>query len=411
MIYDLLIVGGGAAGFFTAINSAERYSHFKIAILEKSKEVLQKVRISGGGRCNLTNATFTPEELVKNYPRGSKELLSPFHRFMCGDVMEWFEAHNVPLKTELDGRVFPASNTSESVLNCFLNEVARHSIEILTEQNVERIAAIDQGWQVYTSTATFTARNLVIATGSNPKVWQLLATLGHTIIPPVPSLFTFSTSTEWVKSLSGISVIATIHLLDKTGKDLKIEETAPLLFTHKGFSGPAVLRASAWGARLLASLNYQCFMEVNFTSNEGQELSYDEVLLVLQGFKQSNGRKTVQSMSLFQLPKRLWEAILVNAGIAPMQQWAELNKPQIQQLSKRLTQMRFPIDGKSVFKEEFVTAGGVKLSEINFKTYESKLFKRLYLAGEVLDIDAITGGFNFQNAWTGGYIIAESLKY
>ena len=409
-MYDLLIIGGGAAGFFTAINTAEKHPNFKIAILEKSKEVLHKVRISGGGRCNLTNATFTPQELVKNYPRGSKELLSPFFRFMCGDTMDWFEAHGVPLKTEADGRVFPISNTSESIVNCFLNEIKKHHIELFAEQNVQTFSPTPEGWQVSTPKQTYIARNVVITTGSNPKIWQLLANLGHTIIPPVPSLFTFHTSTQWTKELSGIAVNASVRLLSKEGKSLKITETAPLLFTHTGFSGPAVLRASAWGARVLAECNYQCLMEVNFTANLTEALSYDETLSVLQEFKQHNGRKAMQSFSLFELPKRLWSALLGNADIAPEQVWAELNKAQLRRLAEALTQYRFPIEGKATFKEEFVTAGGVKLSEINFKTYESKLYPQLYLAGEVLDIDAITGGFNFQNAWTGGYIIAESIQ-
>lgn len=409
-MYDLLIIGGGAAGFFTAINTAEKHPNFKIAILEKSKEVLHKVRISGGGRCNLTNATFTPQELVKNYPRGSKELLSPFYRFMCGDTMNWFEVHGVPLKTEADGRVFPVSNTSESIVNCFLNEIKKHHIELFTEQNVQAFSPTPKGWQVSTPKQTYIARNVVITTGSNPKIWQLLANLGHTIIPPVPSLFTFHTSTQWAKELSGIAVNASVSLLSKEEKSLKITETAPLLFTHMGFSGPAVLRASAWGARVLAECNYQCLMEVNFTANVTEALSYDETLSVLQEFKQHNGRKAMQSFSLFELPKRLWSALLGNAGVAPEQVWAELNKTQLRRLAEALTQYRFPIGGKATFKEEFVTAGGVKLSEINFKTYESKLYPQLYLAGEVLDIDAITGGFNFQNAWTGGYIIAESIQ-
>ena len=398
-MYDLLIIGGGAAGFFTAINTAEKHPNFKIAILEKIKEALHKVRISGGGRCNLTNATFTPQELVKNYPRGSKELLSPFHRFMCGDTMNWFEAHGVPLKTEADGRVFPISNTSESIINCFLNEIKKHHIELFAEQNVQAFSPTPEGWQVSTPKQTYIARNVVITTGSNPKIWQLLSNLGHTIIAPVPSLFTFHTSTQWTKELSGIAVNASVSLLSKEGKSLKITETAPLLFTHTGFSGPAVLRASAWGARVLAECNYECLMEVNFTVNVVEALSYDETLSVLQEFKQHNGRKTMQR-----------SALLGNAGVAPEQVWAELNKPQLRRLAEALTQYRFPIEGKATFKEEFVTAGGVKLSEINFKTYESKLYPQLYLAGEVLDIDAITGGFNFQNAWTGGYIIAESIQ-
>ncbi len=410
IMYDLLIIGGGAAGFFTAINVAERHRHFKIAILEKSKEVLQKVRISGGGRCNLTNATFTPDELVKYYPRGSKELLSPFHRFMCEDTMEWFEAHGVALKTEPDGRVFPVSNTSESIINCFLKEIKKHSIELFTQQNVQAISQTENIWEVKTPTHTYKARKIAITTGSNPKIWKLLAGLGHTIVPPVPSLFTFNTTERWVKELSGIAVTVRLELLSKEGKHLKISETAPLLFTHTGFSGPAVLRASAWGARILEGLNYECIMIVNFTANTGEPLSYNEVMTQLQDVKQQLGRKVVQNTSLFQLPKRLWIGLLEVAGIAPQQVWAEINKAQLQQLGKAVSAQSFTIEGKATFKEEFVTAGGVKLSEVNFKTYESKLLKNLYLAGEVLDIDAVTGGFNFQNAWTGGYHISLMME-
>ena len=408
-MYDLLIIGGGAAGFFTAINCAEEHPKLKIAILEKNKEVLQKVRISGGGRCNLTNATFTPAELVRNYPRGHKELLSPFHRFMCGDVMAWFEAHGVALKIEEDGRVFPASNTSETIVNCFLQQLKTNDIDLFTGQNVKEITFAEGLWRVATPTATFTSRNLVITTGSNPKMWQLLEGLGHSIVPPVPSLFTFQTPIMWVKELQGIAVTAEVSLLDTNRKPLKIAETAPLLFTHKGFSGPAILRASAWGARLLAELNYQCVLAINFTANTGVSLSFNSTFEALQHFKQQNGRKAVASYPLYNLPKRLWLALLAAVCIPTQTLWAELNKQQQKDLALALSHTEVPIDGKATFKDEFVTAGGVKLSEVNFKNYESKLHKGLYLAGEVLDIDAITGGFNFQNAWTGGYIIAKSI--
>ena len=274
---------------------------------------------------------------------------------------------------------------------------------------MQALSPTPEGWEITTPNSTYKAHNVVIATGSNPKIWQLLANLGHTIISPVPSLFTFNTSTQWAKELSGIAVNASVRLLSQDGKSLKIAETAPMLFTHNGFSGPAVLRASAWGARVLAECNYQCLMEVNFTTHNSEALTYDETLLLLQDCKQHNGRKTMQNLALFDLPKRLWNALLDSAGIAPAQSWAELNKSQLRHLAEILTQCRFPIEGKATFKDEFVTAGGVKLSEINFKTYESKLHPHLYLAGEVLDIDAITGGFNFQNAWTGGYIIAENF--
>ena len=408
-MYDVLIIGGGAAGFFTAINCATKNSSLKIAILEKSKEVLSKVRISGGGRCNLTHAEFIPQNLVKNYPRGEKELLSPFHRFMCGDVMEWFESRGVKLKIEDDGRVFPASNSSESVINCFLKELKLHNIRLFTEQNVTDFYCANNFWEVKTTKEIFSSQKLVITTGSNPKIWKILSSLGHTIIKPVPSLFTFNTSDNFIKNLAGIAVPAGVLLRDKDGKELKIKNISPLLITHWGFSGPAVLKLSAWGARLLAEQDYQCILEVNWLIQASESLNQEDALRILQEIKQTQTRKMLQNTTLFHLPKRLWINLLVKSGLSPNELWAELSKVQLRNLAETLTRSQFNIDGKSVFKEEFVTAGGVKLSEINFKTFESKLLQGVYLAGEVIDVDAITGGFNFQNAWTGGYLIAQAL--
>lgn len=411
MTYDVVIIGGGAAGFFTAINCAEKNPTLKIAILEKGKDVLSKVRISGGGRCNLTHAEFTPQNLVKNYPRGEKELLSPFHRFMCGDVMEWFENKGVALKTEDDGRVFPASNSSETIINCFLKETKTLKISIFTEQNVTNFQHENNLWEIKTVKEIFSASKLVITTGSNPKIWNILAKLGHTIVNPVPSLFTFNSTDSFIKDLAGIAVTAQVSLRDWEGNSLKIQNTSPLLITHWGFSGPAVLKLSAWGARILAKLDYQCFLEVNWLASTSKMLNQEETLAILQETKQKQTRKMLQNTALFHLPKRLWLRILEKSELSPSALWSELNKSQIRNLAETLTHSRFRIEGKSVFKEEFVTAGGVALSEINFKTFESKLLKNVYLAGEVIDVDAITGGFNFQNAWTGGYLIAEAIAY
>ena len=408
-MYDLLIIGGGAAGFFTAINCAEKKSDLKIAILEKSKDVLSKVRISGGGRCNLTHAEFLPKNLVKNYPRGEKELLSPFHRFMCGDVMQWFESKGVNLKTEEDGRVFPASNSSQSVINCFMREIKQLKIDLLTNQNVVDFQYINQMWEVRTTIQLFRAKKIVIATGSNPKIWKILSDLGHNIVPPVPSLFTFNTLDKFIKDLAGIAVEARVSLFDINGNSLKISNLSPILITHWGFSGPAILKLSAWGARLLAELDYQCILRVNWAVEHSESINHGQVVHILQEEKIGKGKKLLQNTPLFNLPKRLWIRILEKSNICITTTWAEMNKMQIGSLANTLTQSDFYINGKSVFKEEFVTAGGVVLSEINFKTYESKILKNVYLAGEVLDIDAITGGFNFQNAWTGGFIISESV--
>lgn len=408
--FDIVIIGGGAAGFFTAINCAERNPNYRIAILEKGKEVLSKVRISGGGRCNVTHAEFIPQNLVKNYPRGERELLSPFSRFMCGDVIEWFESRGVALKTEADGRVFPKSNTSQSIIDCFLEQVKCLGIEMFNSHNVIDFYREDAYWEVKTSDSIFRAEKLIITTGSNPKIWNLLAKLGHTIVPPVPSLFTFNTSDDFIKDMAGISTTAEVSLYDIHDKSLKIKNIAPLLITHWGFSGPAILKLSAWGARVLAECDYRCVLKVNWLCNDLQQPSKEEVLQYLQEIKQTQPKKMLQNTSFPNLPKRLWLRLLDRVGVSHSILWANLNKTSLHSLSEVLTSSRFVINGKSVFKEEFVTAGGVALSEINFKTFESKMLKNLYLAGEVIDVDAITGGFNFQNAWTGGYLIAEALQ-
>ncbi|GET45169.1 NAD(P)/FAD-dependent oxidoreductase [Capnocytophaga felis] len=408
-MFDVLIIGGGAAGFFTAINCAEKNPLLRIGIIEKGKDVLTKVKISGGGRCNLTHAEFIPQNLVKNYPRGEKELLSPFHRFMCGDTIEWFENRGVHLKTEPDGRIFPASNSSQTIIDCFIRLSKQFKIELLTSQNVTRFFRSENGWEVSTNARTFFTKKLVITTGSNPKIWKLLAELGHTIVPPVPSLFTFNTSDLFIKDLAGIAVMSQVMLRDNEGKSLKIKSIAPLLITHWGFSGPAVLKLSAWGARILAERNYQCILEVNWLVNDSEEIHTEEVISLLQKIKQNQPRKMLQNTSIFNLPKRLWNRLLEKGGVNPNELWSEVSKAQIRHLAQALTSSQFKIEGKSTFKEEFVIAGGVSLSEINFKTFESKLLKDLYLAGEVIDVDAITGGFNFQNAWTGGYLIAQAI--
>lgn len=410
MTCDILIIGGGAAGFFAAINAAEKNPKLKITILEKGKEVLSKVRISGGGRCNLTLAEFLPQNLVKNYPRGEKELLSPFHRFMCGDVMEWFESRGVALKTEEDGRVFPMSNSSKTIIDCFLKEIKKHNITLLTQQNVVDFCLVNNFWEVKTTHDVFSASKLVVTTGSNPKIWNLLGNLGHTIVKPVPSLFTFNTSDSFIKDLAGISVLAEVSLLDLQGVSLKVSNVSPLLITHWGFSGPAILKLSAWGARIMEMFDYQCVLQVNWLVHNTEIWNQEEAFSFLQTMKQHQARKMLQNTSLLHLPKRLWLLLLEKAELSPNSVWADLSKPQIRKLAETLTHSRFVINGKSVFKDEFVTSGGVALSEINFKTFESKLFKNLYLAGEVIDVDAITGGFNFQNAWTGAYLIAEALS-
>jgi len=398
--FDIIIVGGGAAGFFTAINIAEKNPKLKIAILERGKEVLSKVRVSGGGRCNVTHACFEPNELVKFYPRGEKELRGPFHQFCSGDTIEWFEKHGVELKIEEDGRMFPVSNSSQTIIDCFLKATEKLGIKVLTGQSVQSIFKKEDCWKIDTQNENFAAEKLVMATGSNPKIWEMLQTQGHAIVSPVPSLFTFNIKDSRIKELPGVAAQVTV-----TVKDTKLESTGPLLITHWGMSGPAVLKLSAWGARILHDKNYQFTIFVNWLNDVDSE----DAEKILKDLKQEHAKKAVSKKSPFDFPNRLWESLVLASVIQAETKWADLSKIQLQNLAVQLTKATFQVNGKSTFKEEFVTAGGIDLKEINFKTMESKLHENLYFAGEIVNIDAITGGFNFQNAWTSGFILASSI--
>ncbi|WP_430614222.1 NAD(P)/FAD-dependent oxidoreductase [Flavobacterium sp. JP2137] len=400
--YDVLIIGGGAAGFFTAINLAEKTKGIKIAILERGKEVLSKVRISGGGRCNVTHACFDPKELVGFYPRGSKELRGPFNQFCSGDTIEWFEKRGVALKIEDDGRMFPVTDSSQTIIDCFLTATRELNIDLLTGYSVQAVFQKDNSWKVDTNQGAFEANYLVFATGSNPKMWQLLAESGHRIIPPVASLFTFNIKDKRLVDLMGIAAPATVKV-----KGLKLEATGPLLITHWGLSGPGILRLSAWGARELAEKNYQFHIQVNWLTDEVSLADAEEKLSEI---KRENAKKIVVKKCPFDFPNRLWERLVVAAGIALEAKWADLNKRELQALALQLTQGEFQVNGKSTFKEEFVTAGGIDLKEVNFKNMESKILPKVFFAGEILNIDAITGGFNFQNAWTTGFIAATEIS-
>ena len=398
--YDVLIVGGGAAGFFTAINVATFNPKLKVAILERGKNVLSKVKISGGGRCNVTHAEFIPKDLSLNYPRGEKELLGPFHSFMTGDTIGWFADRGVELKTEDDGRMFPVTNTSETIIDCFLSETRRLGIEVLTGQAVKNIQQNNESWLLETTKTKFRCDQLVIATGSNPKMWDILKDLGHKMVNAVPSLFTFNIKDPRIKDLAGISTFAEVKIPNSG-----LESEGPLLITHWGMSGPGILKLSAWGARDLNDRNYQFSILVNWVPGFNPESISEELILL----KDSSAKQKVVKYTQFELPKRLWIKLVKASGIPEDEVWANVSKKQLDQLAFQLCKGEFSVNGKSTFKDEFVTAGGVDLKEIDFKTFRSKKYENLYLAGEVLNIDAITGGFNFQNAWTGGFIAAKAI--
>ena len=399
--FDVIVVGGGASGFFTAINIAENNPDLRIAILERGKEVLGKVKISGGGRCNVTHACFVPNLLTKFYPRGERELRGPFHTFCSGDVIEWFENNGVELKIEEDGRMFPVTDSSQTIIDCFLNLAQENQIKVNTSCSVQAISQTNDNWILETTQGTLTCEHLVMATGSNPKIWEMLTGLGHQIVSPVPSLFTFNIKDTRIKDLMGISVPnVTLKV-----KETKLKSNGPLLITHWGLSGPAILRLSAWGARELFDKNYQFTLQVNFLNEE----VFDDVLVQLNELKLEHAKKTVVKKSPFDLTTRLWEQLVLASEITADAKWADLTKKQLVNLTNQLTNAEFKVNGKSTFKDEFVTAGGIDLKEIDFKTMQSKLFKNLYFTGEIMNIDAITGGFNFQNAWTSGFIAAQAI--
>jgi predicted Rossmann fold flavoprotein len=399
--YDVLVVGGGAAGFFAAINTAELNPGLSVAILERGTSVLNKVKVSGGGRCNVTHAEFIPNELASYYPRGQKELKGPFHSFMTGDTMAWFESRGVPLKIEDDGRVFPVSNSSQTIIDCFLKQSQKYDIKLKKNHAVRSIGQTGDSWAVETTKEVFYCKKLMIATGSNPKIWQMLQSLGHNISPAVPSLFTFDIDDPRLKDIPG--VVAKDVAVEVMGTSLHSE--GPLLITHSGLSAPSILKLSAFGAIELAQLNYKFEIKINFIQQDAASC-----LEVLMKNKLELSKKLVRNTPLFELPKRLWVKLVQASAIADELRWADLNKLQLQSLLKQLTKAVFQVHGKSTFKEEFVTAGGIDLKEINFKTYESKLFKNLFFAGEIINIDGVTGGFNFQNAWTGAYLAAQELS-
>jgi predicted Rossmann fold flavoprotein len=402
---DIAIIGGGAAGFFSAITCAAAMPRSRVTIFERGKSVLEKVRISGGGRCNVTHACFDAKTLVQYYPRGSRELLGPFMQFGPQQTIEWFQKRGVALKTEADGRMFPTTDNSQTIVDCLQKAAQQAGVVVRTHTRVEKIflAADKKNFQlqVQGEAKPLSFSKVLVATGSNTAIWEMLQSLGHTIVPPVPSLFTFNIKDPRILDLMGIAAAHAQVRVPGT----KLHSEGPLLITHWGMSGPGILRLSAWGARTLEAQAYQFPLEVNWLGRLDAEAISDQ----LQLQKMEHAKKLIFARPLFELPARLWERLVTAAEIPDTLRWADLDKKRLQKLITQLSAGNFSVKGKSTFKEEFVTAGGVALNEVNFKTFESKKVPGLYLAGEVLDIDAITGGFNFQAAWTGAWIAGNAM--
>ena len=401
----IIIIGGGAAGFFAAITAAVANSHASITLLEAGREFLTKVRISGGGRCNVTHHCFEPSQLVQYYPRGGKALRGAFSRFQPKDTIAWFKSRDVTLKTEADGRMFPITDDSATIANCLLETAKEYGVHLRPNSPVKSLQKIEnQFWIELKNGEILKGDRVLIATGSNPMGYRWAKALGHQVQEPVPSLFTFNIKDPRLTDLAGIAVEnVRVSLLNPEQK--KLEQMGPLLITHWGVSGPAILKLSAWGARLLHDHKYQMPLIINWLPNYNRET----LQAILLETKQSQPRKQILTVSPVEIPKRLWQNLVTFIGIDSKMVWADLSKKSLNNLLVELLQGEYLIKGKGVFKEEFVTCGGVNLSEINFKTMESKKCSGLFFAGEVLDIDGVTGGFNFQSAWTTGWLAGQAM--
>jgi predicted Rossmann fold flavoprotein len=401
----VIVVGGGAAGFFAAIACSRANAQAAVTVLEKAARFLGKVRISGGGRCNVTHADFEPREFATRYPRGEQALIGTFRRFSARETMDWFESRGVKLKVEEDGRIFPTSDSSQTIIDCLMSEAARCGVVLLANRAVESVVRGEQGGFGLTLSGgeRMECDRLLLATGGcrTPALASLAVSLGHSITPPVPSLFTLHIEMPWLHSLAGI----TVGDAQVSVQELGLSERGPLLVTHWGLSGPSVLRLSAWGARPLAALSYRFELQVNWLPNE----TSTSLLEHFQERRNAEGARLVQNSPIAPLPARLWEQLVAASSLAPGTRWSTLSREGQQHLSTQLQCTRFQVIDKSLNKDEFVTCGGVKLSEVNFKTMESRICPGLYFAGELLDIDGITGGFNFQAAWTTGWIAGRAM--
>ncbi len=395
---DVVIIGGGAAGFFAAITLKQQQPAARVTLLERGAAVLSKVRISGGGRCNVTHDQPDPALLIQNYPRGGKALRGPFTRFGPRETIAWFEERGVPLKTEADGRMFPVTDSSDTVIDCLVNTARAAGVDIRTRVAVTGLRRNGLGrFRVeLRDSEAMEADRVVLATGGAPAAWKWAAALGHRIEPPVPSIFTFKIEDARLEGLAGVSVQHARVKVDGA----KESHEGPVLVTHWGLSGPAVLKASAWSARSLHEHDYQLGLTVDWMP----ELSENHVREALLNAKQDDARKNVLASGPFDLPQRLWRSLATAAGATETMRWADTSKALLTALAREVHAGKFMINGKGVFKEEFVTAGGVSLKEIDFSNMESRLQPGLHIVGEALDIDGITGGFNFQSAWTTGWL-------
>jgi len=401
----IVIVGGGAAGFFAALACAESRPDAEIFIIEKTSQFLSKVKISGGGRCNVTHADFDAREFSKRFPRGERALISAFEKFQVGDTVAWFESRGVKLKIESDGRMFPTTDSSQTIIDCLLNAAQKAGVKLKTNCSVEGVAKKSGGGfeLSFSNDETLACNKLLLAIGGcrTPALGQLAVSLGHTLEPPVPSLFTFHIATPWLCELAGVSV----ETVEASIPETKLCERGALLLTHWGLSGPAILRLSAWGARVLHEKNYRFTLQISWLPH----LNEEKIAAAFQLRRKSQPAKLIVNFPIAPLPARLWEQLVIASGIPRDTRWAALSGGAQHKLIQQLLYSEFAVTGKSLNKDEFVTCGGVRLNEVNFKTMESKICPGLFFAGEVLDIDGITGGFNFQAAWTTGWIAGRAM--
>ena len=407
---NIAIIGGGASGIFAAIRCAEvakeKNININIKVFEASKRFLKKVKISGGGRCNVTHHIFDPKNLILNYPRGKKELLSPFIKFQASDTVKWFEDRGVKIKHEKDGRMFPVTDNSETIIDCFMKETKKYKVQLVTQSNIKSIKKLENGKLslLINKDKNFIADSVLIATGSMPSGYRLAKTLGHTITEIAPSLFTFKIEDLILENLAGTS-FANSSLTLKINNAKEFYQKGPLLITHWGLSGPALLKLSAWAAREMMHSNYKAKIIINWLGLE----SINDVKNILNNIKNNNTKVKIGNVYPLKITKKFWLQLLMKSGVEKEKNWSEINKKEFNIIVTNLFNCELEVLGKSRFKEEFVECGGINLKEINFKNMESKVCPGIYFSGEIMDIDGITGGFNFQNAWTSGWIAGSNM--